>query len=347
MAGDDKSSEDASDKSFKCCVKQKVKIAVCVTCGNVFHRSCLERVKSYVTIDETRIICCQSEEAGKQPGLINSKSLDPIYAKIISDEIITHLRNEISLLRTIIQEKDEKYAVMLENKHLLNEKVGILSDKNQVLQKHHEDCSLIQIDKANPAKKRGIPDRMTNEDKSKQDKKCQEPAADMIVFQSTSLEREIKSDIQQPITKNDVFSAVTRAQDKSKLEKYINLENDAPSASNSRKDDWTEVVRRKPKRNCIIGKNEESLKGVPKNITLHVCRLNPQTTTEDLTNLLIRNFPEVKCEALNSRFPTLYSSYKVTLFETNFKKAMNPEVWPFGACISRFFVKRRGTTTTT
>ncbi|CAG9825631.1 unnamed protein product [Phaedon cochleariae] len=111
--------------------------------------------------------------------------------------------------------------------------------------------------------------------------------------------------------------------------------------------EWEQVRnRRGRKHRVIIGKNTENnlVKGVPKFTTLHVSRINKDTTSEALTELLHKHFPEATCEAMNSRYPDSYSSFKVKIRNDNFNKAMDPEVWPYGTCISRFLERRRQTT---
>lgn len=72
-----------------------------------------------------------------------------------------------------------------------------------------------------------------------------------------------------------------------------------------------------------------------------------ETSIESLTLLLKGNFPEVVCEAITPKHPDVYTSFKVKILETNFRKAMNPELWPLGACIGRFLdMKTRITHTT-
>lgn len=63
-----------------------------------------------------------------------------------------------------------------------------------------------------------------------------------------------------------------------------------------------------------------------------------------MQELLKPEFPEVCCEQLIGRNSAQYSSFKVTINETNFKKAMNPALWPYGACINKFFQVRKKTT---
>ncbi|KAJ8970518.1 hypothetical protein NQ317_007510 [Molorchus minor] len=104
---------------------------------------------------------------------------------------------------------------------------------------------------------------------------------------------------------------------------------------------WERVKNRRARRNVVIGNNKSSdIKGVPKYVDLHVCRVNPETSADDLTQRLKHKFPEVKCQPLTSKQPNLYASFKVSVFGKNFKESMSPEVWPDGVVISRFLYPR-------
>ncbi|XP_074041177.1 uncharacterized protein [Leptinotarsa decemlineata] len=288
---------------------------------------------------------------GGTPSVLkSSKSSESEYFKVINEEIIKHFKREIDLLQSIIFEKDEKYAILLENKHLLNEKVKALTDKNLILQKPNINNPQTLKDKAIPQKI--ISPEQTNRNnnitnntqgsKAPQNKTHLEKSGEKKICDVNMIEQgECSNSSSKIVNENDVRLAVTQAEHTLKLKEYIDLENDDNSAAPPKNKGWNEVVKKRRKRACIIGKNQETVKGVPKYVSLHVCRLDPQTSSEDLTRSLVKHFPEVKCEELKSRFPTLYSSFKVTIHENNFKTSMNPEVWPFGACISRFLWKRQ------
>lgn len=62
-----------------------------------------------------------------------------------------------------------------------------------------------------------------------------------------------------------------------------------------------------------------------------------------MKNLLAEQFPEVLCEQLIGKNNKQYSSFKVTIYESNFRKAMDPSIWPDGACIGKFFHIRHKT----
>lgn len=100
--------------------------------------------------------------------------------------------------------------------------------------------------------------------------------------------------------------------------------------------------RRKTRR-FVVGRNEGSnqVQAVPKYAALHVTRLAPGTKPEQLKAFLEPNFPQVQCEMHQSKHPELYTSMKVTIRQEDFRNAWKREVWPNGALISKFFVKKR------
>lgn len=119
---------------------------------------------------------------------------------------------------------------------------------------------------------------------------------------------------------------------------------DAPSDINS----WKLVdKRRKPKPSPIVGdlKNDDTtLKGVPRTMFLHVSKLNPDTTVDQVLDHLKQGQrrPVAVCEKLTSKFPTHYSSFKVGVPEEYVKQVMVSSCWPAGALVNRFFRPRIG-----
>lgn len=102
---------------------------------------------------------------------------------------------------------------------------------------------------------------------------------------------------------------------------------------------WVKVARR-PRRKTegITGtKIETAIKTAPKKTFLHVSRLNPTTTTDDLTDMVTKHFPEAVCEQLTSKYPQYYASFKVMIDLNNKEAAMNPNVWPAGSYVTRYF----------
>lgn len=105
---------------------------------------------------------------------------------------------------------------------------------------------------------------------------------------------------------------------------------------------------KKPKSTIVVGNKtgsdidliQNKLKGVPKVISLHVYRLDPETTVENLIHYLKPSFPEVLCEKLNSKHPESYSSFKVNLYEEHLEQALDPNLWPRNCCVRRFLYMR-------
>lgn len=67
---------------------------------------------------------------------------------------------------------------------------------------------------------------------------------------------------------------------------------------------------------------------------------DPSTDVTAIEKLLKPNFPEVLCESMESRYPKLYASFKVRIYQENFKKAMDSAFWSANACINNFLYLR-------
>lgn len=81
---------------YKCCKHRSVKVYVCIQCGAVFHKSCIEKQKDVVIIDETRVKCCVS--------------VDENIASVIENK----LRSELALLERLVDEMEKRNALLEE-----------------------------------------------------------------------------------------------------------------------------------------------------------------------------------------------------------------------------------------
>ena len=82
--------------------------------------------------------------------------------------------------------------------------------------------------------------------------------------------------------------------------------------------EWKPIQhKRSPRKfkNLIEGTCEDvEIKGVSKSMSYHVCRLEPNLTEDKLEQYLIsKNIKDVICEKLQSKWPQLYSSFKITV----------------------------------
>lgn len=138
------------------------------------------------------------------------------------------------------------------------------------------------------------------------------------------------------ITKEQLAAAVMEAETKTKIQDVISLED--------------QLASRKIKRsrnNLVVGsmvQNNAPFKAIHKSSFLHVYRVAPQTSEDDIVNHLKPLYSEVVCEKLDSKHPESYSSFKITLNEDNLKSAMCLSKWPAGTHVNRFFhFKKRAT----
>ncbi|KAG5872631.1 hypothetical protein JTB14_003719 [Gonioctena quinquepunctata] len=84
-----------------------------------------------------------------------------------------------------------------------------------------------------------------------------------------------------------------------------------------------------------------SAEAIEKTCLLHVYKLKPSTTTEELLGDIKGTFPEAKVDTLNSMFPQLYSSFTVCINYDNLNKAWDESIWPMGAHVKKFFLRKK------
>lgn len=152
-----------------------------------------------------------------------------------------------------------------------------------------------------------------------------------------------KQNINKQISNQEVGAAILEVQSRNLLNNLINIQQPIEENPPSQDRDGWEYPKSRKRRRFVVGKNENitEVRGVPRHVSLHVTRLSPSTKPEDLKNMLLDHFPEVICESHISKQPTLYASMKVTIKQEHFREAWRKEVWPNGALVSRFLVKRR------
>lgn len=144
-----------------------------------------------------------------------------------------------------------------------------------------------------------------------------------------------------PITSHQVSKAIHEAQS------HLIMSDIISGGESSQKGDWHTVDYRKKRSRAIVGTQDRMessstlLEGVPRMAVLHVYRLSPNTTVDVLKGYLTPTFPEVLCERIQSRQPERYASFKVSIFERNFKRAMDPQLWPKDCYVQRFFFRKR------
>nr|CAH7714791.1 unnamed protein product [Callosobruchus chinensis] len=84
---------------------------------------------------------------------------------------------------------------------------------------------------------------------------------------------------------------------------------------------WQRVQGRRTRKrsSLVIGAgSDNNVKGVAKRVSLHVSRIHPQTTLDEMETMVRCNFPEASVEQLKSKYPDEYSSFKVSIYQSVF-----------------------------
>lgn len=220
-------------------------------------------------------------------------------------------------------------------KRLNSELVKTINDKELIINllkddRMHKDTNTTERSVATST---GSSGKIVN---NRNGKKLQEESKGETSYASAakSVQKHTQIPQQNIVTPQQLDRGIREAQKKITAQ-YVNLNNET--------NQWEKVTYKRRKTYTIKGNNSDKhlahLTGVPKTAILHVYRLPAEATANELQNIMQQNFPEARCEAIDSKYPNEYSSFKVTIYESNFKKAMNPSLWPSGAYVQRFFTR--------
>lgn len=134
----------------------------------------------------------------------------------------------------------------------------------------------------------------------------------------------------------------------SKQKSAINaVKTDNNAISKITNSDWKEVTCKKQKKKsplkAVIGSGLKTIpiKTAPRKGFIYVSRLDPSTTVADINELLKSKSPEVVSEKLETKYLKYYSAFKATVNLNKYDDAINPDLWPEGSYISRYFHPRK------
>lgn len=323
--------------SFLCkrCRSKVVTGIKCINCECLFHNRCAKLTNNVEFIDDDTIKCCEKIESDCD--LVNDSDDNFFDAlKELTDE---NNKIDIRIFKYVVKQKDELIKELQERAKVLTQHVDKLTKDNEVLKVKLEDSETFQ--NRNKLVNNFEYNRTFNSGFDKY--------IDRGSKQNTNT---VNNKVG---TQNNVNTNKTIVNDKTEVCETSNAQNGRVDGefvnTASLKNDsvnvpWSKVIGRKEKRALIVGNksNEEAenskLIGVPKTVALHVYRLSPNTTEEQVVDFLKHDFSEVKCEKLKSRNPDLYSSFKVEINENNLESALNANIWPTNARVRRFLYPR-------
>lgn len=320
-------SSGESDVRISCyhCKKTVVDYVKCYKCEYFFHPACMAQAA------QKKTAICRHELIGMQ---VNNN----LTSNLKSNEV---LLAENILLRQLIDEMRSKQEVLSENCLLLRDKVIFLEKRVSDLQEENKNINQATT-------KNSITNELTGcslaGHSSSYASKIVDPhpvgaTANQMSTRGTSGIQVVKDHTEkarQVITSREVNAAIQKAQTLSKMAEIQNL-NAVPE------DEGWQLQKHRRNKRFVVGDNSEcskELRAVPKYVSLHVTRMDPETKPEVMKTILEKEFPEVVCEKINSKYPELYSSFKITIKQENFKKAWRRDLWPQGSLVSRFFFKK-------
>lgn len=321
-------------ESFKCgsCKQSLVKVGFkCNICPSVYHPRCGSKLK----------ICC------------GENLMTPISSQNNTSSITSESGSENlqfsgeptyqDLLLKLVEELESKNSILIENSSLLKDKITYLENElSELKKKVHIREDTITTDENNKTKH--MQSRINAATPAYGNGNISEHKN--VVANDLKKEISSKPKVTKPIiTLSDVNNAmktiktpISSKEDTTELRQKVN-----EPLSNT---NWQTVTHKKSKKSSrralVVGNysGKSSIEGIEKFKPLHVTNLKPGTTPEDLLTFLKPNFTDVKCEALKSKYPESYASFKVLIPKSKFDKALDASCWPKNVSVHHFFQRR-------
>ena len=288
----------------KRCNKTALSGVRCVKCSKISHTSCVNVLKLQVSSDGTTN-CCESNNN------VDSDDLEVSFKECEDN-------TEIFYLKAHMKQKDEL---------ILNQKstIDFLKQQVEVLNKlliNNSTCS------------KSLPSSETTKTKN-----------------NKHLKRQKNTEL--PVEKSNNNNVASNHIDNNTCEEngdIVNISakpNDDTLTIDGNKDKSNITNNKKSSRRTAPIKGSRKLnddtviRPSQKLAFIHVYKLHPDTTETELEKFLLPDFPEVQCEKLNSLYAKYYSSFKVTVNDTNREAVMDPTFWPEGTSINKFFHSRK------
>lgn len=305
----------------------------------MIHYGCVKYLKGIVTVDSEKIVCC--DNLTDSASVVDSEC-DSLFLEAMGDISGPDKKVDIKIFNYIVKQKDTLIQELRDKIDILNKHIGLL-----------EHIKTASPSASSTEQKRDV---ITASKKSSKSSGRDSGKHEEIPMKESLTHGIPNNNIRMDFQSTKVDEIVSREKTKINLHGKISstngIESNPAVSQPNQENEWVQVTGNKKKnrrqRTVVVGNNSSmDVKGVPKHVTLHVYRLQKDTTSDSLSTLLKQHFPEVVCEGLTSRYPELYASFKVSIFASNFRTAMDPEVWPEGACVSRFFDLARKSQTKT
>lgn len=316
----------------KYCKLKAVNGPKCINCETVFHPGCVSRL-NLTPAGENGVICCnETSNLGNsttdQP-VVNLPTLLPV-SNGDTNPVISFLKSqEFSLIVAGIVEK-ETVALRDEITHLREEITNLKSCVLTTGPSQHFVSNSKLFAEVVRAPEGNCERDVSSGKKRKQTDLSAVPVRGGVVKDTgpmtvDSVELEINTQ------RKELQSGGSRTRTRPK---GLIIGTGVPAHDNS---------------NSVENDSESGFVAVTKRIRkvhLHLTRVNPAVDTENITAYISRkllskhndaNIANVEVLKLNSRYPQDYSSFKVTTTSTYLQSLLEPDFWPSGVAVRKYF----------
>lgn len=292
----------------------KTNVVKCVSCESELHKYCCE--KNYIEINNETVKCCEE----------NDEKFEDAMSADSDDTEVGRLRKEITYFKSLLREKNK----------IIADKCTIISDKEAIIKLLQDKITCIGANSDRNSVEFSLTSRISEPTNPAAPQNSTSPPTSGTAG-TISDKRLAKPTHKQPINNKQIGDNVQAAHTENESSSSVNNDNG-----------WSIVKPKKSNRYSKNSKNMgivgsakiENVSAVTKKSVLFVSRLSVQTQLDVLQNYVRNYFPEAECSVLKSKFPEHYSSYKIIVDSVNYEAAMDPEKWPTGAFVSKFFQKR-------
>lgn len=282
----------------------------CTRCGTVSHKSCLKMLKNVKFLDDDTVICC-SDSGVELPPVQNAREASKCDARNFENNVATAenvFEMKISYLEEIIRQKD----LIISNQTIaiksLTDQVALLKEIKPI-NNCSSECSNKELQNTGNRKKN-------------------------LTYNTTSA----SSSASPIVSKQALSNALHSAHAHNVCDTLINLESDKVS--------YAKDKPRTKSRGILVGNCKSSshcpLKAAAVSTSIrkyqyHVTNFDIDTDRDHLCNYLKTFAPNIEVEKLNSKNPSKYSSFKLSLPVEESSAIIDSNIWPNGVILNRFF----------
>lgn len=326
--------DDADAFTQPRCGKCKSKVnsgPKCISCGTTYHVSCSKLLNRIKFISDDSIKCCSSSDS--QASQI-SQAGDGESANGESDQY-----NEVKYLKTILAQKDIIIDELREKNALLKQQITLLNtvaNLNSVISSFSVSHKKVSCDTA---------------------------------FSDAALDAAKTEQVDDPNIQKQNMVTINVHPSKDKLSYADAIKSKPDNNMKNRSDDTVQIAKPRKRNPLILGTSELSanmvvdpemetddfvaVKRPIRKCHIHITRVNPNTKIDKIESYIYDNFkkissseqPHIELTKLVTKFPTKYSSFKLSVDASLQSVLMDPSFWPSQVAVRRFFQPRNANNT--